>query len=432
MTTIDAAVHTAAHLSLPSAQGYFRAYTPRLEQAGKVDRENRVIYGYSVATRGEAMGHGVWIDDVTLGQIEKHGNAAPKGLKSRFTHPGLCGDGLGKYLGRSRTFRRADNRVIADLAFSDTTSHSPGFDQDPAEYLMDLAEEDPHAFASSIVFAYDAKAMEEFMLANGGRWEDDGEGGRRMVGFKSPNADNTQNLPHVRIAKLRACDIVDEPAANPGGFFTSGDERAAQAEHVLSWIFGVSETAPAPEALGGGQPDRIREFVHSFLARHGLEVHSLPSPDKEDVPMAEQDVVKAREEAAAKTREEMLSRLKAFKAAFPGDEKFAVESFEAGLELVAAQAKFSGVLQERLAAKDAEIAKLQEKLTTVVTENTGLKQELGKGEATPVPHGATPKKQSFAQIVEAYRAEHKCSTEQAVRLCALAHPAEYAADQSPA
>ena len=130
------------------------------EGAQGVDREARVIRGYSVVTRGEAKGHEAWIDETFLDQVVAVGNAIDTGLKSRFTHPGLCSDGLGKFLGRTRNFRRVDGRVVGDLHFAQAGSKSP--DGDLAGYVMDLADEDPDAFGASIVFYHDMGAEQEF------------------------------------------------------------------------------------------------------------------------------------------------------------------------------------------------------------------------------------------------------------------------------
>ena len=42
----------------------------------RIDREGRVIKGYSVATRGEAKGWSMWLDGEFLDQVVTAGNAA--------------------------------------------------------------------------------------------------------------------------------------------------------------------------------------------------------------------------------------------------------------------------------------------------------------------------------------------------------------------
>jgi hypothetical protein len=45
----------------------------------RVDRENKIIRGYSVMSLGEAKGHGFAVDETTLEQLVSLGNAALAG-----------------------------------------------------------------------------------------------------------------------------------------------------------------------------------------------------------------------------------------------------------------------------------------------------------------------------------------------------------------
>lgn len=231
-----------------------------------------VIYGYSVITEGEALGHSMWIDKEFLNQVATAGNEKPAGLKSRFTHPGLSGDGLGKAIGKSKNFRVKGNQVFADLHFFESAHELPELG-DAAGYLMGMAEEAPEDFGTSIVFDPDVKAEREFIAANGGKVVEDDEG-THYGKFQSPDKKNKKNFRHARLASLNASDVVDEPAANPHGMFSAGflpgSELAARAEAVLSFAFGLTDEAP-DELAAGPHPERARVFVQGFLERHGLE-----------------------------------------------------------------------------------------------------------------------------------------------------------------
>lgn len=414
MPTLEAAVHTAPRFRAPAR---FRASGPRRGlRASTVDRENRVITGYAVITRGEALGHGIWVDDVMLDQTVAAGNVKPNGAKTRFTHPGLCSDGLGKYLGRSKNFRRDGDIVRADLHFAAAASKSPEMDQDPVEYLMDMAEEDPEAFAASIIFWRDYGAEDRFVA------EHEDKDGK----FVSPDPANKRNYIHGRLAKLDASDIVDESAANPGGFFSRGEETAAKAESLLSWIFGVSDIEPDPETLGGGQPSRVREFVEGFMDRHGLKV----VPNEQAVPGKESHVADETKpekgDPMQAAREQFAAQLAALKAAFPADEAFAVKCAADGcLDVDAASVRYLAVVQEQLVAERKVSAELKAKAEALAAENAGIKAQLLTGEK-PVDHGVTPQPKSFKALIEVYKAEHKdCSAEEAIRMCALTNPALY-------
>lgn len=184
-----------------------------------VDREKKALLGFVVARAGEARGHGFDLDEVTLNQIVEMGNAVSggvklsdkggpvDGLKMRFTHPGKFGDPLGTHLGRVRNFRREGDVVRADGYFSRTAHSSPKYG-DMATYLMDLAEDDPEAFAASVAIKHSLET------AKGSR-------------------------PKLRISKLAAIDFV-------------GDAAAADA------VFSSSPESPCPEeGVAMSEPQKV-------------------------------------------------------------------------------------------------------------------------------------------------------------------------------
>ena len=253
-------------LSGPSL--YFRSTAVRGQSTATVDRDGGehgagIIRGVAVITRGEALGHGVWIDREFLHQSVDAINAAEKGTKSRFTHPGLSGDGLGKYLGRVRAAEVDGDIVRADLHISPTAHDTP--DGNLAEYVMDLAEIEPDMVGLSIVFESDTLAEQDF----------------RETNPDSPDPAHANNLPHARLSAMRAVDVVDEPAANPAGLFHRGDEIAAEADALLSFALGMSSDKPTLTQLDI-DPGRVAGFVARFLDRHGLELKSKETTKMSD------------------------------------------------------------------------------------------------------------------------------------------------------
>lgn len=170
-----------------------------------VDMEARLIKGVSVITRGEAKGHGMWADAEFLQQIADAGNASAKGIESRFKHP-MFEDKLGTHLGRFVEFRVEGDKVRADLKVSALADKSPTH-PNLGTYVLGLADEEPDVFGASIAFDMDIEAVEKFVYSNQGE----------NSNFSSPDPKNTQNLPHARLGKLEAVDIVGDPAANPDG-----------------------------------------------------------------------------------------------------------------------------------------------------------------------------------------------------------------------
>jgi hypothetical protein len=179
---------------------------------GKIDRENGVIYGVSVITGNrEATGHEMYVDEVMVSQVVEHGNANQQGLKARFDHPNPCAGSMGTAVGRFKNFRKDGLQARADLHIFEAAAKA---EFDYRDYILTLAEEDPNAFATSIVFRQDEP--EQF----------------------DPNShkDKDENdpffYPHARIKALTHCDVVDEGAANEG-LFGRPNYLAEQAERFL-------------------------------------------------------------------------------------------------------------------------------------------------------------------------------------------------------
>lgn len=163
-----------------------------------VDRENGIIRGFAVISKGEAKGHGIEIDETSLDQVVEFGNQAKIGIKSRFGHPAMSSDALGTFLGRAKNFRKDGNVDRADLHIDKSAYETPNGNL--ADYVMTLAEEDPNAFGSSIVF----EGKREPRLNNDSTVKKDKDG--------------NEMLPLVRFTKLLGVDAVDNPAANKGMF----------------------------------------------------------------------------------------------------------------------------------------------------------------------------------------------------------------------
>lgn len=230
-----------------------RGGDPRVDREGGY-RGAGMIRGVSVISKGEALGHQLWIDDVTLEQVETLLNATSNGIKSRFTHPSMSGDGLGKHVARVRDAELSGDRVVADQHFLQSAHKTP--DGDLAEYLMSLAEEDPTSYGLSIAFLHDQDAMDVFLSQH--MLDDE---------FRSPDPLNVNNFPHVRIQELQAADSVDEPAANPSGLFHRDDDLAKQFDELAAYAFGLTNERPSNSPF---DPDRVRGFAVRFLNNRNL------------------------------------------------------------------------------------------------------------------------------------------------------------------
>jgi hypothetical protein len=206
------------------------AWQPVAAQGFGVDRRNRIIHGIAVVTKGEALGHNLLLDETFLDAVVEQGNRTKTGVKSRFDHPNASGTSMGTMLGRVRQLRRDGDVVRGDLHLLEAASKTP--EGDLAGYVMDLAEEDPQAFGASIVFTGDELAQKD--------------------------ADGTErpDVPKLaRLKKLMAADVVDQPAANPGGMFSVDDSLAAKATEFLDRYFATKENAAMTKEAVIDKPD---------------------------------------------------------------------------------------------------------------------------------------------------------------------------------
>jgi hypothetical protein len=175
-----------------------------------IDRENGILRGYVVAQEGpfKSEGRGEF-DQQSLESIVALMNKNASGTKSRFTHPDMSNDGLGKFLGRAHNpamSTATDERtgkevkaVRADLHLNKTALETPIEGGKPlGVYVMDLAESDPSALSSSIVVSVDREY----------RLEKDGTRSRDANGNDLP--------PLWRPKQIHASDIVDTGDAVDG------------------------------------------------------------------------------------------------------------------------------------------------------------------------------------------------------------------------
>jgi hypothetical protein len=220
-------------MTLPLKPAWLRATT--MAPPSAVDRERNIISGVVVAEEGpfKSDGRGEF-DDKALRSIVKMMAAKPGGLKSRFAHPSLSDDGIGKFLGRfhsprldrgRRTHQESDERktvsmVRADLHLDPTSFEKPSGNL--GKYVMDLAESDPDAFSTSLVLRYD----EEFRL--------------NKDGTRKTTDQGIELHPLWRPTQLHALDVVDTGDATNGLLSVDAlpDAVVRQATALLDAQFG--------------------------------------------------------------------------------------------------------------------------------------------------------------------------------------------------
>ena len=321
----------------------------------RVDRENRVIYGVSIMQEGEALGHGVLIDSTMNQQAVDAINGSPNGMKSRFTHPGMCADGLGKQLGRIKNARLQADKAVGDLYLSKFAANAP--DGDLATYVMDMAEESPQDFGLSI--AFDGNAV--WKMADGTEIKvDDPSLANDDDGFDKPD-DATTDMPFARITKMRAVDAVDEPAANRDGLFAKAFASTSSADAAQAFA-----QLDAMRERMGLSADRVHAFLTNYLAARTPAPHHKPIKDS----IMSLDATK----------------LAALYDKHPGHTKIISDAFRAGTDEAGIVALIGAAERSQLAAENtavkAELAAAQTKHTTELaalsTKLADLESRYGK------------------------------------------------------
>ncbi len=329
----------------------------------RVDRSKRAIYGVSLLQAGEALGHEMLVDSVMLAQCVDAVNATGgHGMKSRFTHPGACSDSMGKMLGKVKNARLMGDKAVADLYLAEFASKSP--DGDLADYVMSMAEESPGDFGMSI--AFDGHSV--WKNGAGAEFETSNANGDRAA----RPADATTDKPFARISKLRAADIVDEPAANRDGLFSA---FAGTTNFDAAEAFAALDQAR--DAMGWDAA-KTATFLRSYLAARPHKENRM-DPIKFAALLDEEPAHAAalgKLFAAGKSEAEIKSALVELKRD--------AESTQVKAELAAEKAKAEKFAAD-LAAEKAEHAKDVEKLKKLSALAEGAPADPG---ASPAPSSA--------------------------------------------
>ncbi len=383
---------TQTRFRAPAARGLT---TTTLEaDAPAIDREAGIIRGVSAMQAVEALGHGVMADGKTLDQVAALGNAAKSGVKVRFTHPGMCSDGMGKMLGRMRDFRIEGDKVVGDLHLADSAAKTP--DGDLRGYVLDLAEEDPTAFGMSVVIAGD----HAWQMADGSE----------MIADEKPKG-AVGNLPRLRVSKLYAADVVDEPAANRDGLFSaafSGTSNEAAAE-----VFALFDQA---RDRFGMSLEKAKDFAARYFVARQASV--------------DDDVTNAGMSPAQNPKGDQMDKesLKALRQGNPGFDLVILEMFADGkseAEIVgaikeaqmAASIKATEELKASLAKSEADLATEKAAVVKITAERDEVATKLAAltaiaaGAPKDVPPAAGPApKAGPIECTPAELAEGKYST----------------------
>lgn len=273
---------------------------------GSVDEKQMVIHDVAVCIQGEALGHGVWLDEEFIKAVVDQGNAAENGLLCHFGHEESNASRIKNYMGVFSNFVEKPAKdhegadcigAYADIKFSKTAKEM----SDNVDWVMKLARERPDALGLSIVFDV---ADYKVKTADGDlRWSEywaDKEPKTWDEYFDLCDAffgASVDGKLYIVMSKLYGADFVAEGAATDGlftrGLFARGDADEI-AEALRSPFKALAKLAekqePAAEA-----PRNEGEGVHTEGEAATAEAEQQEAATEEPAAPAAESLAKLEE-----------------------------------------------------------------------------------------------------------------------------------------
>lgn len=174
---------------------------------GAVDAAKGLVTGVSVITCGEARGHDMVVDALTLNQVKSCAETYTNGLKVKLDHF----SGVDAIVGYLKNFRIDGQKLLADLDLFQT--------HPKRDYVLELAQKIPDNFGLSIMF--------------------------------SGTHEEINGIMHARCDEIYSADLVSEPAANASGLFEIKTEKPAvdTSKNIETPISSNKEKPMTPEQL---------------------------------------------------------------------------------------------------------------------------------------------------------------------------------------
>jgi hypothetical protein len=135
-----------------------------------------IIEGVSVISAGEAKGHGLFVDRITLQEVKACAETYAGGVKVNLDH----GAGIKDIVGFCDNFRIIGDKLVANLNLLQNAERR--------EYVLEIAKKLPDTFGISIAFSGPVREID----------------GKRFASCE----------------ELYSADLVQTPAANPTGLFS--------------------------------------------------------------------------------------------------------------------------------------------------------------------------------------------------------------------
>ena len=203
-----------------------------------------IIEGVSIISVGEAKGHGLFVDDITLQEVKACAKSYAGGVKVNLDH----GAGIKDIVGFCDNFRIIGKKLVADLNLLETA--------EKRAYVLEIASRMPDTFGISIAFSGPVR-------------EKDGRS------FAS-------------CTELYSADLVQTPAANPTGLFSftakSVDTSAKQMDEDKNKMEDGEDTVSIADII-----ERLSALETAF-GDYKSKMEEMPEDEEkmEDAPMVEE------------------------------------------------------------------------------------------------------------------------------------------------
>ena len=208
-----------------------------------------IIEGVSIISVGEAKGHGLFVDDITLQEVKVCAESYAGGVKVNLDH----GAGIRDIVGFCDNFRIVGEKLVADLNLLETA--------EKRAYVLEIAERMPDTFGISIAFSGPVRERDGRSFAS--------------------------------CTELYSADLVQTPAANPTGLFSFTAKSAAKSVDTSA-----KEMIEDKNKMEDGEEDTVSiadiierlSALETAFGDYKSKMEEMPKDEEkmEDAPMVEE------------------------------------------------------------------------------------------------------------------------------------------------
>lgn len=243
----------------------------------RIDRDNRMIYGVTaMLANAEALGHGIMTDMktlqmmVALADAKQYQRGQLGKIYGHWGHIGMSENATGKKIFEASNFRIEGDRLIHDLKILDSARLSPVFSRDPAQYIFEIAENNPVEMGESVVI------LTDFVWTTPDGLEHPATDDWGDPDMDTRPDDALTELPLMRPVEFYHVDMVNEGALTYDGMFSRALDTSGAG--VARDLFALADSLrnrygiPAQDV-----PTYIHAFANNYLLGKGYKGAVLPT-----------------------------------------------------------------------------------------------------------------------------------------------------------